>query len=113
MLDAAIADDRLEGAAAPMSENNEQSNTGALTALQIAQAVTNTELKELKGILSELRGEVRELKSTFATKDEFKGLQEQVNGLKNNQSWIVKIILGAVVAAVLGVVLVKGGVPHP
>ncbi|GJE42077.1 hypothetical protein AEGHOMDF_1248 [Methylobacterium soli] len=33
-------------------------------------------------------------------------------GLKNNVSWLVKAILGAVLTAALGLVLVKGGVPH-
>ncbi|MBX9934577.1 MAG: hypothetical protein K2Y56_24180 [Methylobacterium sp.] len=53
-----------------------------------------------------------ELKNSYATKTELSVIRDDVTSLKNNVSWIVKLILGAVIMAVLGVVLVKGGVTH-
>ena len=50
-----------------------------------------------------------EVKNNYATKSEVENLKGDVNKLNANISWLVKIILGAVVAAVLGLVLVKGG----
>ena len=39
-----------------------------------------------------------------------KDLKEDVDKLNANIGWLVKIIIGAVVVALLGLVIVKGGV---
>lgn len=96
-----------------MPENRDRDEDGPLISLRITQAVTNQKVEEVGRLVTELRNEVRELKSTFATKADLQSLEEEVTSLKANQGWIVKIIVGAVVSAVLGIVLVKGGVPHP
>ena len=51
-----------------------------------------------------------EVKNNYATKSELKGLKEDVDKLNANIGWLVKIIIGAVVIAVLGLVIVKGGI---
>lgn len=53
------------------------------------------------------------LANVYATKDEMKVLKEDIAGLKSNQGWIIKLIVGAVIVAVLGLVIVKGGIPRP
>ncbi|KQP67599.1 hypothetical protein ASF52_19080 [Methylobacterium sp. Leaf112] len=50
-----------------------------------------------------------EVKNNYATKTEVENLKGDVKKVNDNISWLVKIILGAVVAALLGLVLVKGG----
>ncbi len=52
------------------------------------------------------------LANVYSTKDELKVLRDDVQGLKSNQGWIIKLIVGAVIVAVLGLVIVKGGVPR-
>jgi hypothetical protein len=51
-----------------------------------------------------------EVKNNYATKSEVKDLKEDVDKLNANIGWLVKIIIGAVVVALLGLVIVKGGV---
>jgi len=50
-----------------------------------------------------------EVKNNYATKSEVENLKDDMKKVNDSISWLVKIILGAVVAALLGVVLVKGG----
>lgn len=50
-----------------------------------------------------------EVKNNYATKTEFENLKGDMKKVNDSISWLVKIILGAVVAALLGLVLVKGG----
>ena len=113
-----LADDQITDpqrrAELEMSENRDRDDDlSPLTHLRIAQAVTNQKVEQLVVAINELRGEVRELKSNFATKSDVHALEEEIKGIKGNQSWIVKIIIGAVVTAVLGLVLVKGGISQP
>jgi len=51
-----------------------------------------------------------EVKNSYATKSEMQNVKEDVKKLNDNIGWLVKIIIGAIVVALLGVVLVKGGV---
>ncbi|GBU19365.1 MULTISPECIES: hypothetical protein [Methylobacterium] len=85
----------------------------SLVALQIAQAVTNQKVEEVGRMVTELRGELRELKSSFATKAELKALEEEVQGLRNWNKWVVQIIGGVILTAILGTIIIKGGIPHP
>lgn len=50
-----------------------------------------------------------EVKNNYATKTEVDNLKGDMKKVNDSISWLVKIILGAVVAALLGLVLVKGG----
>lgn len=54
-----------------------------------------------------------EVKANYASKNELNGLKEDVNKLKDNLSWVIKLVIGAVVVALLGLVISKGYVPHP
>lgn len=108
------AQDHLESMRADtdMGGNNE-SDVSSLVQLQIAQAVTNQKVEEVGRLVTDLRSEVRELKSNFATKADLGELEKKVNDLRNWNSWLVKIVGGVVLTAIIGTILVKGGVPHP
>lgn len=54
-----------------------------------------------------------EVKNSYASKGDLNGLKEDVNKLKDNLSWLIKLVIGAVVIALLGLVISKGYVPHP
>ncbi|MFC6047181.1 hypothetical protein ACFPYM_04965 [Methylobacterium hispanicum] len=51
-----------------------------------------------------------EVKNNYASKADLKNVKDDVDKLNNNIGWLVKIIIGAVVVALLGLVIVKGGV---
>ncbi len=53
------------------------------------------------------------LSNVYATRADMRVLKEDIDGLKSNQGWIIKLIVGAVIVAVLGLVIVKGGVTRP
>ena len=54
-----------------------------------------------------------EVKANYASKTELVGIKEDVAKLKDNLSWLIKLVIGAVVIALLGLVISKGYVPHP
>ena len=54
-----------------------------------------------------------ELKSNYATKTDLTIVDDKIRKVQDNQSWVIKLIVGAVIVAVLGLVIVKGGVPRP
>ncbi len=51
-----------------------------------------------------------EVKNNYASKADLKNVKDDVDKLNNNLGWLVKIIIGAVVVALLGLVIVKGGI---
>ncbi|WP_331296774.1 hypothetical protein [Methylobacterium hispanicum] len=51
-----------------------------------------------------------EVKNNYASKADLKNVKDDVEKLSNNIGWLVKLIIGAVVVALLGLVIVKGGV---
>ena len=105
--------DPYQGFDEHMSENNDGDRVSPLVAMQITQAVTNAKVEEVGRLINELRSEVRELKSTFATKEELKDVREEVNSLKSWNKWVVQIIGGLILTAIIGTIVIKGGVPHP
>ena len=55
----------------------------------------------------------QELKATYATKTDLSIVDEKVRKIQDNQGWVIKLIIGAVIVAVLGLIIAKGGVPRP
>lgn len=51
-----------------------------------------------------------ELKTTYATKNDLAVLDDKVKKVQSAFDWVIKLIVGAVIVAVLGLVIVKGGV---
>lgn len=111
MLNDYAAGDTLEAFGESMTDNND--SVSPLVSMQIAQAVTNQKVEEVGRLVNELRSEVRELKSTFATKDELKDVREEVNSLKNWNKWLVQVVGGLIITAIIGTIIIKGGVPRP
>lgn len=54
----------------------------------------------------------KEIKTTYASKTEIADLRDDVVGIKGNITWLLRLVLGLVVAAVVGLVIMKGGVPR-
>lgn len=50
-----------------------------------------------------------DLRDTYARKTEVKELSDDVKGLRDTLSWVVKLILGLVISAIVGTVLIKSG----
>lgn len=92
-----------------MGEQQPTSDDAAWVKMQIDMAVTK---EKVDAVLGDVKGLREDLRNVYATKAELKDVAEDVAGLKNNVSWLVKLIVGTVVAAVLGLVMMKGGVPR-
>lgn len=92
-----------------MASDDPEADSPAVT-MRVDVAV----LKEkVGGIDKKLDALAASLSNVYSTKSEMKVLKDDIDGLKANQGWIIKLIVGAVIVAVLGVVIVKGGVPRP
>ena len=92
-----------------MSETGNGTDDAAWVKMQIDMAVTK---EKVDTVLGDVRGIREDLRNVYVTKTEFRDLVEDVTSLKNGQGWVIKIIVGAVIAAILGLVLVKGGATH-
>lgn len=96
-----------------MAERRDDEPASPMVALQIAQAVTNAKVDEVGRLVNELRQEVRELKTTFVTKNELEPIRSDLKELQDWQKWIFRGILTMFLTGIGAVVWVKGGVPHP
>ena len=66
------------------------------------------EYKEILDAITEIKLEVREVRTVVENSVElrFKNHEDRISKLENTQSWVVKTILGIVLSAVLGAVMV-------
>lgn len=92
-----------------MPEVPSSSDDIAWVKMQIDTAVAK---EKLDAVQSDVRGIREDLRNVYATKIELKDVVDDVAKLNNHVGWLVKSIIGAFIAAVIGLVLVKGGVPH-
>lgn len=53
-----------------------------------------------------------ELKNSYATRGEVADVKEDVAGIKSQLTWVVRLVLGAMIMAVVALVIQKGGLPH-
>ena len=68
--------------------------------------VLTVQVVELTKKVDEIRSD---LKNTFASKEELREVRQNVTDLKSNLGWVVKLALGLIITAVIGLVIVKGG----
>jgi len=92
-----------------MPDTPKSQDEAAWTKMQVDVAVSAT---KLDAVQSDLRGIREDLRNVYATKTELKDVVDDVSKLKDHVGWLVKSVLGAIVLAVVGLVLSKGGVPH-
>lgn len=50
-----------------------------------------------------------DLRDTYARKTDVKAVEDRVAKLQDNISWAIKLVLGLVIVAIVGIVIVKGG----
>lgn len=72
-----------------------------------------TQGERMNEMSADLKATREAIATTYATKSEVSDVREDVRGIKNSLGWVVKIVVGAVLVAVLGLVIAKGGVVHP
>ncbi|MBE7204161.1 MAG: hypothetical protein INR70_41095 [Parafilimonas terrae] len=92
-----------------MPEAPKSQDEAAWTKMQVDVAVSAT---KLDAVQSDVRGIREDLRNVYATKTELKDVVDDVTKLKDHVGWLVKSVLGAIVLAIVGLVLSKGGVPH-
>ena len=92
-----------------MPDQSPTSDDAAWVKMQIDMAVQTEKVGTIGGDIRAIRDDLR---NVYATKVEVSDLFEDVKALKANVSWLVKLIFGAVIMAILSLVLVKGGVIH-
>lgn len=73
----------------------------------LTERVGNTNTK-----LDQLNENFAKALLTFATKEDLGALVKDVQGIKGGIGWAVKIVIGAIIVSVLGL-LMKTGIPHP
>ncbi|WP_121605506.1 hemolysin XhlA family protein [Virgibacillus sp. Bac332] len=60
--------------------------------------------------IAELKHDVTELKTRMAVAESnIKDVKEDISSIKNNTTWILRLIIGAFVMALLGLII-KGGI---
>ncbi|MCB4803499.1 hypothetical protein QO001_000844 [Methylobacterium brachiatum] len=100
---------RFQDHEAMMPEGQKSQDEAAWTKMQVDVAVSAT---KLDAVQSDVRGIREDLRNVYATKTELKDVVDDVSKLKDHVGWLVKSVLGAIVLAIVGLVLSKGGVPH-
>ena len=53
------------------------------------------------------------IQNNYASKTELNGVRDEVKSVRDQIGWAIKIVIGAVIISLVGLVLVKGGVTHP
>jgi hypothetical protein len=88
-------------------EKQVEINTSSISLIQKDLSYMTKGIDELKQMFNEF---AKNLADGFVTKAEFNNLQEKVDGMVNLKDWAIKIILGAIIIALLA--LVGIGIGH-
>jgi hypothetical protein len=96
-----------------MSEAPDKEGNSPLMAMRLAQTRSEAKMEQLVAMVGELKSDLKELKSTFATKERVEVIEGRLKKIEEWNTWLVRIILGGFVAAVCAIVYAKGGVPAP
>ncbi len=104
-----------------LSDDHKPSESAAVTELRVQVGILGERVfgidknlgNRIENLGQKFDAFTQELKSSYATKTDLSIIDDKVRKVQDNQSWVIKLIIGAVIIAVLGLVIVKGGVPHP
>jgi hypothetical protein len=104
-----------------VTDDHKTSESAAVTELRVQVGILGERVfgidknlgSRIEALSQKFDAFTQELKSTYATKTDLSIVDEKVRKVQDNQGWVIKLIIGAVIVAVLGLVIAKGGVPHP
>ena len=68
---------------------------------------------QIGSLSQQLTSALIEIKTGYATSGALEAVKGDVAGIKASIGWAVKIVLGLVLASLVGLLFAKGGVPHP
>ena len=74
------------------------------TEVELARMAKDIEYIKLS--MEELKKLIAEVKDGYAKKEEFESLKRRVQHIEGNATWLVRIIIGAVIVAILSLVLI-------
>jgi ubiquinone biosynthesis protein UbiJ len=60
--------------------------------------------------LSQVKEKITELDNTAAERKELDALAERIKQLEDDKKWLIRLVIGVVIVAVLGLVIATGGV---
>ncbi|MFY9292815.1 MAG: hypothetical protein WAP03_19290 [Methylorubrum rhodinum] len=100
------------GSDADMPDRDEQSSVGLFVELRIELATQKEKLDHINAMLSEMRTEFRELKSTFVQKSELSSIEKRIVDLEDWQKWTLRGIVALIFGVIGSAIYLKGGVPH-
>ena len=104
-----------------VTDDHKTSESAAVTELRVQVGILGERVfgidknlgSRIEALSQKFDAFTQELKSTYATKTDLSIVDEKVRKVQDNQGWVIKLIIGAVIVAILGLVIAKGGVPHP
>lgn len=92
------------------NSNNNNGNSSSVRN-EVKLAVMSEKITNIETNVSEIKSSLKNLQHSmddgYARKIDLAETQKEVDSLKNNVGWAVKIVLGAVILAILGLVIVN------
>jgi uncharacterized protein YigA (DUF484 family) len=76
--------------------------------LSLMSQQTNYIQQDVQEIKTTLQDFIKKADETYSTKQELKALESKVNDLSSLRDWVTRIILGAVIFAVLALIGLEG-----
>ena len=79
------------------------------TSVAVVETKVDGMMERLGALTNSLNAIALDIRQTYATKEEVRVIDQKVNKISESLGWVVKLIIGAVLASVLGLVLYKSG----
>jgi hypothetical protein len=78
---------------------------------EINLGIMGTKIDNIEGAIAGMRQDIKDLStkmdSNYITRMEFENLKNRVEGIENGMSWVIRLIVGAVITAVLALIFVS------
>ena len=88
-----------------------ESTEDLLRKLLTKTAEHGTLLGGVKDDITEMKADLGKLDEKYVSKPEHKALDDRVVKVEGSHQWLTRMVIGAVVLAVVGLVLSQGGLP--